>query len=202
MNKRTWKNSYDSREVQKEFFTKIKGEDKTDQSQLAGASIVEMAKKFGIDAIIAKAEQTYINENLQDKLYGHDLTSMYQSKEELLNVKKKLNNLFENIPARIRKEVFNDDPAEFLNAYTFNDETKLAELNKLGIVSDTQINQVKEYNQMKAKEKAEAKLREQFVNELQKQGDTLYENFKKTGNVTNNSGTDISKGTGDVQQSV
>lgn len=158
----------------------------TDQSQICSASIVEMAKKFGIDAIIAKAEKMEIDDRLKDKLYGHDYTKMFKSREELLNTKKRLNNLFENVPARIRKEIFNDSVEEFINAYTYNDETKLTQLNRLGLVSDTQLDNVKKYNQKIEKERIETETRAKFTEELKKQGETLYETFKKTGIINTN----------------
>ena len=140
-----FKNHYSQIGRKEGFSIKYEDEDMTDQSQLSSASIVEMAKRFGIDAIIAKAERTNIEADslLAGKLYGHDFTQMFNSKEEMLNTKKKLNNLFENIPARMRKELFNDNPMEFVNAYVTNDEKKLTELSKVGLVSQTQLESVK-----------------------------------------------------------
>ena len=158
-----FKNAYENKRNEK-FFTKIDYEDDpTDQSQIIGASMREMAKKFGIDALIAKAEQTMINESLQNELYGNDYTNMFTSKEHLLNVKKNVHNLFERIPARIRKEIFNDNVQEFLDAYTTNDENKLTTLNKYGIVSDSQLNAVKQYNINKAKELKEIQTKNSFI---------------------------------------
>lgn len=182
-----WEYKYDKIRKKEEFFTeydKEKAVDMTDQSQLCGASIVEMAKKFGIDAIIAKAEQRMVDNNkILDQLYGNDYTKMFNTTENMLNVKKKLNNLFENIPARIRKEMFNDNVSEFIQAYTTNDETKLNTLNKIGLVSDTQLEQVRNYNESKRKETKENELRKAFSEKMNKLEKGLYDKFKETGNI-------------------
>ena len=183
-----FKNHYNQIGKKKDFKTKYNAEDETDQSQIASASIVEMAKRYGIDAIIAKAEQKNIeaNSSLANQLYGHDFTNMFNSKEEMLNVKKKLNNLFENIPARIRKEIFKDNPMEFINAYATNDEKKLGKLAEIGIVSQSQLEDVKQYNIQKNKERIETETRKAFITELEKKTGALYEEFKTNGNININ----------------
>lgn len=179
-------NTYMTRVKKPEFFTNIKNDnDMTDQSQIYSASITEMAKRFGIDAIIAKAKQTQIDQSVMDKLYGHDLTKLYTDRAELLNTKKKLNNLFENIPAIIRKQEFNDSVEEFINAYTYNDEKKLEKLNKLGIVSTTQLENVKEYNKIQRERAQEELTRKKFTDYLESKGVDFYEEFKKTGSIGN-----------------
>lgn len=167
----------------KEFFTKILDKKEvTDQTQLAGASIKELAKKFGIDALKSKAKQMTIeNQELLDKLYGHDYTNMFKSKEDLLNTKKNLNNAFEKIPAQLRKVLFKDDVTEFVHAMTTNDEIKLKELNKYGIISDTQLNSVIEHNNAIKEQRRKAETQQNFINELEKMKGKLYENFEKTG---------------------
>lgn len=180
-----FKNHYSQIGKKEEFKVKYDEKDMTDQSQLCSASIVEMARKYGIDAIIAKAEQRNLEAGaIQDKLYGHDFTNMFKSREELLNTKKKLNNIFENIPARMRKEYFNDNPMEFINAYTSNDEKKLGKLAEIGLVSETQLNAVKTYNANKRAVETENANKARFIEQLEKQQGALYENFKKTGNIT------------------
>lgn len=184
-----WENKYTKMKKKEEYFTIYdeNAKDMTDQSQICSASIVEMAKKFGIDAIIAKAEQRNIDNNkILDQLYGNDYTKMFTTTENMLNVKKKLNNLFENIPARIRKEMFNDNVTEFIQAYTSNDEKKLKTLNEIGLVSDTQLNQVINYNKTKIKEAKENELRKAFTEKMNTLEKGLYENFKETGNININ----------------
>lgn len=181
-----FKNHYETKKIKKEFFTKISKEDMTDQSQLASASIVEMAKRYGIDAILAKAEQTQVDQNVMDKLYGHDLTKLYTDKAEMLTMRNKLNNLFENIPARLRKNMFDDKVENFIHAYTSNDENKLEALSGIGLVSKTQLENVKEYNKIKREEAKEAIKRQEFTDMLKDKGVELYEQFKKTGNIINN----------------
>lgn len=185
MAKTIFKNYYENRKRHDEF--KWKQKDKTsltDQSQLCGASIVEMAKRFGIDAIIAKAEKTIVdNINLQDKLYGNDFTKLFKSPEERLNVKRNLNRLFELIPARIRKTEFNDNVADFINAYTTNDINKLTKLEEIGIVSKTQLEQVKQLNKEINNKKQEIETKKAFLNKLEEMKGGLYENFAKTGNI-------------------
>ena len=52
-----FKNRYSGQRRKEEFFTKQENkEDLTDQSQITTASISSMAKKFGIDVLIAKAQ--------------------------------------------------------------------------------------------------------------------------------------------------
>lgn len=188
-----------------EFVTKYSenAEDMTDQSQVVSASIVEMAKRFGIDAIIAKAEQKVVeNQAILDQLYGHDYTKMFTNKESMLNAKNKLNTIFEKLPARIRKEYFNDNVTEFVDAYTYNDERKLEQLNKLGIVSNTQLEEVKGYNKKIKLEKEEQIKKQQFIEKLSEQQGALYEKFKETGNIifdNNKINTGVSK---DVQTDI
>ena len=179
----TFRNYYTTKERKPEFQKLVEGESLTDQSQYASASIREMAKRFGIEAIMAKAEQLTATESLKDHLYGNDFTKMFKSKEELLNVKKRLREQFELIPARMRKTIFNDNVEEFVNAYTYNDINKLTELNKVGIVSTSQLEQAIAYD-TKLKETAkENQLKSKFVAELEKQKEGLYEEFKKTGSI-------------------
>lgn len=182
-----FKNTYSERKAKPEFYKKIEGDDLTDQTQITSASIVEMAKRFGIDAIIARAEAMEVNDEFKDKMYGNDITKMFTDKAEMLNTKKKLTNIFEKIPARIRKEKFNDDVAEFIWAYTQNDEGKLTELNKIGIVSTTQLENVKEENKRKAIAAKEEQTRINFIKELEKNKGNMYENYKKTGSIMENS---------------
>ena len=118
------------------------------------------------------------------------LILMHTSVEELLNTKKRINNLFEKIPAIIRKEEFNDNPMEFVNAYVTNDEKRLTQLNKLGIVSDTQLNQVKNYNQNLRKQKKEELTRKAFIEKLEQKKGALYEKFKETGEISINNSKD------------
>lgn len=167
----------------KQFKKELTDERLTDQSQLERASITEMAKKFGIDALMAKAEQNYINEDLQNKLYGIDYTKMFTSMDELLKTKKKLNRVFEQIPARIRKEEFHDNVAEFVTAYTSSDENRLERLNKYGIISDSQLNNVKTRNNNIRAEREEAAKKEEFIRKLEEQKAGLYEKFKTTGTI-------------------
>ena len=202
MAKLIFKDTYSEIRKKEEFYKKHEGEDMTDQSQLCGASIVEMAKKFGIEAIIAKAEATEIDDTLKDKLYGNDFTNMFKNKEDMLNTRKKIMNLFENIPARIRKEQFGDDVASFLNAYTTNDENKLGALNKIGIVSDTQLNSVKEYNKLQKQIRQENETRKRFTELLEQKGNILYENFKKFGDITKNNQINNTASNQDVQTSI
>lgn len=193
-----FKDSYSERTTKEEFFTTPDDTQMTDQSQVCQASIVEMAKKFGIDAIIAKAEQTQIDDNLKNQLYGHDFTNMFHSKEERLNVKNKLNNVFENIPARLRKELFQDSVANFVDAYVTNDEKKLTELNKIGLVSDTQLNQVKTFNENLAYAKKEAETQKAFAEKMNELKGGLYETFKTTGNISFDNNQNSSADSGDV----
>lgn len=183
-----FKNRYSGQGRKEEFFTKQENkEDLTDQSQISSASISSMAKKFGIDALIAKAQKMNIeNEKILDQLYGNDYTKMFTSRDELLNTKKKLNNLFEHLPAKMRKEVFNDNVMEFVNAYTTNDENKLTQLHKLGIVDEHQLNSVKSYNANIRAQKQEAETKARFIAELERNQGAIYENFKKTGNISIN----------------
>lgn len=187
-----FKNRYNTIGTKKEFWKEYDQKDMTDQSQLAGASIVEMAKKFGIDAIISKAEKMEIEVgNLQDQLFGHDLTKTFQNNTELLETKKKLSTVFERIPARMRKELFNDNTEEFLNAMTHNDEKKLEQLNKIGMISDTQLTKVKEYNKKLRTEAEENRIRKEFTKALEENKNELYTQFKKNGNIiTNNQNND------------
>lgn len=179
-------NTYCSRRKKPEFFTTPDTEnDLTDQSQLANASIKEMAKKFGIEALENLARKQYLEEGskLKDTLYGNDFTKLHTSKEELLNTKKKVAKLFEQVPAILRKELFHDNPIEFVNAYVSNDENKLSGLHKAGIISDTQINIVKEYNRNLRLQKEENIKKQEFITKLENQHGALYEQFKKTGDI-------------------
>lgn len=202
-----FKNHYNQIGRKEEFKISYDEPDMTDQSQLSSASITEMAKRYGIDAIMAKAQQRIVEENsaLAGKLYGNDYSNMFTSKEEMLNVKKKLNNVFENIPAIIRKEVFKDNPMEFINAYTTNDETKLEKLAEIGLVSQTQLENVKQYNANQRAIKAENETRKAFITELEKQQGALYETFKTSGNINLSINNDNTKNTtglqGDLPQS-
>lgn len=183
-----FKNAYSNNIKKTEFFTEYKNNEKiTDESQIIQSSIVEMAKKFGIDAIIQKANETKLNNDLiKNKLYGNDLTKGFTSKEELLNTKKRVSTLFNNIPAKIRKEVFKDSVVNFVNAYTSNDEKALTQLNKIGIVSDTQLQKVKTYNENVRKQQQDLLTKQRFIEELNKVESNLYENFKNTGNIVIN----------------
>lgn len=179
-----FKNYYDTIGIKPESHIKYKAKDMTDQSQLASASISEMAKKFGIEALKSKAEKTYIDSlQLQNQLFGHDFTKMNQSKEELLNIKRKLTNMFNCIPAGMRKELFQDNIHKFLETYTSNDEVKLQKLVNVGLVSESQYNQVVTNNNKLKAEKIENEKRESFIKELEKQKEGIYETFKKTGNI-------------------
>ncbi len=199
-----FKNHYSQIGKKEGFKIKYDAEDLTDQSQLSSASITEMAKRYGIDAIIAKAEQKNVEANsaLANKLYGNDYTQMFKSKEELLNTKKRLNNLFENIPARIRKEQFNDNPMEFINAYTCNDETKLGKLAEIGIVSKSQLESVKNYNKQIKLQKQEIETQKAFIKALESKQGELYEKFKETGNININNIQNNQTDNTNVQKSV
>ena len=120
----------------------------------------------------------------------------------MLNTKKKLNNLFENIPARMRKELFNDNPMEFVNAYVTNDEKKLTELSKVGLVSQSQLETVKNYNANIKKINEENKIRQKFIAELEKQKEGLYDTFKATGNINLNNIQNNETGNADIQTGV
>lgn len=199
-----FKNHYNQIGRKKDFTIKYEAEDMTDQSQLTSASICEMAKRYGIDAIIAKAKQTNIEADsmLAGKLYGHDFTNMFNSKEEMLNVKKRIGNLFENIPAEIRKTIFKDNPINFINAYVTNDENKLEQLENIGIISKTQLEQVRNYNKNKKAIAEENINRERFIKELEKQQGAMYENFKKNGNINFNNMADVTTPSPSLQQSI
>lgn len=199
-----FKNFYNNRKVKEEFFTKQENrEELTDQSQITSASISAMAEKFGIDAVIAKAQQKNIeSETLKAQLYGNDFSQMFKSKEEMLNTKNKLNRLFEKLPARIRKEEFNDNVVNFVNAYTNGDEKKLESLNKLGIVSDKQLNYVKNMNETKQAEKNENIKRTEFITKLENMKAGLYENYKKTGTINIDIPKDITVNNNNLQESL
>lgn len=192
--KTKYKNYYGTIGRKEEFFTSYpNAEDKTDQSQLASASITEMAKRFGIEAIESKATRMYIEAGkLQDQLYGMDLTKL-ADKETMLNTKKKLNNLFNNIPAKMRKDMFHDSVEEFINSFTFNDEEKLTQLNKIGLVSKTQLENVKAYNNRVKMENAENAIKIKFAEAVEAQKGQLYETFKKTGNIISGNMDDNTK---------
>ncbi len=193
-----FKDRYSEQKIKEEFYTTPDKTEMTDQSQYASASIVEMAKKFGIDAIIAKAEQTQVNDAVKDQLYGHDFTNMFHSAEERLNVRNKLRNVFENVPARIRKSVFNDSIANFIDAYVTNDETKLTELNKIGLVSDTQLANVKQFNAEMNAAKKESETRKAFIEKLESEKGGMYETFKQTGNIVINNNQNGTSDSGNV----
>lgn len=179
----TFLNYYNTIGRKEDFKRKITGESLTDQSQYVSASIREMAKRFGIEAIMAKAEQLSATESLKDNLYGNDFTQMFKSKDALLNTKKKLREQFEKIPARLRKTLFSDNVEEFVNAYTYNDTNKLKELNKVGIVSDTQLEQAIAYNKELETTRLENQTRNNFIKELEKKKEGLYAQFKETGTI-------------------
>lgn len=196
-------NQYETRKIKKEFHRNpAKEKDLTRQDQLASASIVEMANRFGIDAIISKAKAIEVDQVVMDKLYGHDLTEMYQDKSQLLNVRNRLTTVFNNIPAGIRKEMFHDKPEEFVQAYMVNDEKKLEALQKVGIVSKTQLEKVKKYNQNLKMIEIENKKREQFTEQLKLKGDMLYENFKKTGDIMYSDSKNITDNIQNVQTNI
>lgn len=198
MAKINFKDRYCEERKKEEFYTEPEQTQMTDESQLCQASIVEMAKKFGIDAIIAKAKQTEIDDNLKNQLYGHDFSDMFKSREDRLKVKNKLNNVFENIPAQMRKELFHDDVTKFVDAYVTNDIEKLTGLNKVGIVSDSQLQQVKDFNAKLEAQKREIETRKAFMNKLNEVNGDLYENYKKTGNITINSSENSTPGNTNV----
>lgn len=176
--------SLTSRIPKKEFDTVITGESLTDQSQHANASIREMAKKYGIDALMDKATRTYIDSlQVQEKFYGFDLSKNFNNTEDILNTKNKLNKLFELIPAGIRKTEFNDNPQSFVEAFTGKDSKKIEILNKYGIISDTQLNQHKAEMKRLAEIAIEDKTKTAFVEKLETMKEGLYEQFKKTGNI-------------------
>lgn len=196
-------NQYETRKIKKEFQRNpAKEKDLTRQDQVVQASITEMANRYGIDAIIAKAKAKEVDQVVMDKLYGHDLTEMYQDKSQLLNVRNRLTNVFNNIPAGIRKEMFHDRPEEFVQAYMINDEKKLEALQKVGIVSKTQLEKVKKYNQNLKNIEIENKKRLEFTEQLKLKGDLLYENFKRTGDIIYNNNQNITDNNQNVQPSV
>lgn len=199
----TFKNSYNTVGHKPEFGIKYKAEDMTDQSQHASASISEMAKKYGIEALMSKANKQYVDSiALQDQFFGHDFTQMQQSKEDLLNVKKKVTNLFNNIPAAIRKTVFNDNIQNFLDTYTSNDVNKITALRNIGLVSDTQLNAVVNYNNKLKEEKLNNQKRKEFIAALEAQQGALYENFKNTGNIIINNNKDTATGNTVLQDNI
>lgn len=176
--------SLTSRIPKKEFDTIVTGESLTDQSQHANASIREMAKKYGIDALMDKATRTYIDSlKIQEQFYGFDLSKNFNSTEEILSTKNKLNKLFELIPAGIRKTEFNDNPQSFVEAFTGKDSKKIEILNKYGIISDTQLNQHKAEMQRLSEIAKENQTKNAFIQKLETLKEGLYEQFKQTGNI-------------------
>ena len=168
-----------------------------------GEKILKKEKKFGIDAMISLAKQRTLEaESTKSAIYGLDLTKGAKSKEEILNIKNRLNNIFLNIPALIRKEMFKDNPIEFINAYTSGDINKLTELNKIGLVSDTQLTNVKNYNNKILEEQREANQRKSFIEKLESMKEGLYETFKNTGNININSIQNNSINNTNVQDSI
>lgn len=140
-----FKNNYNQMKIKEEFFREIKGESRTDQDQLAQASITIMAEKFGIDAIINKAKMMEPDENTKLQLYGRDLTQFINNKADILNLKRDLTNVFERIPAAMRKEYFNDDVVNFVDAYSSGDVKRLEVLQKYGLIHENQVENVKNH---------------------------------------------------------
>lgn len=176
--------SLTSRIPKPEFDTIVTGESMTDQSQHANASIREMAKKYGIDALMDKATRTYIDSiKVQDQFYGFDLSKNFNNTEDILSTKNKLNKLFELIPAGIRKTEFNDNPQAFVEAFTGKDSKKIEILNKYGIISDTQLNQHKAEIQRQAEIAKENQTKNAFIEKLETMKGGLYEQFKQTGDI-------------------
>lgn len=179
------KNYYETIGKKEEFWRKIEDKThKTNQDELERASISVMAEKYGIEAIQRKAEQMYIEAGaLQDKLFGHDLTNMNTVKEEILNTKNKLGEIFNLIPARLRKTLFNDNVGEFVNSYINGDEQKLTELSKHGLVSEKQLNKVKIAREQREAKRKEEETKIRFAELIKQKEGELYETFKKTGNI-------------------
>lgn len=183
----SFKNKYERRQ-RTEFWKKYENNQKvTDESQQSQASITEMAKKYGIEALEMKAMKTNIEASeLQNRLYGNDLTKSFNSREELLKTKMKLNKEFEKLPAVLRKQLFNDNVVEFVNAYTSEDLNKLEVMKNHGIISETQLNNVKTYINNKELARKEELNRKQFIDRLETMKEGLYENYKATGTITLN----------------
>lgn len=179
--KTKFKNNYSERRKKNEFYREIEGESKTDQDQLAQASISIMAEKFGIDAIINKARQMEPDEYTKSQLYGRDLTKYLTNKDEVLNLKRDLNLVFETLPAMMRKQLFNDRVEEFVEAYSSSNIEKLEALKKYGLVHEQQLDNLKEYfnkeklMQEKAfEEKVQQELKKQ-ISQIQSKGEIINE---------------------------
>lgn len=187
------KNYYSTIGYKKNFETIVDEElpSMTDQSQLVSASIVEMAKKYGIEAIISRAEQTKLEAgSTQSELYGIDLTNGFKSKEQMMGVGNKLKTLFERIPARIRKEHFNDQVGTFIEKFTSGEINTMTKLNEIGLISDTQLNGIKTKINEQNEIAKEMERKNEFIKALETNKSTLYEVYKRTGkielNTTNN----------------
>lgn len=142
-----FKNTYTERRKKEEFYRKVPKDSQTRQDQVYQASITLMAQKFGIDAIISKAQQDMAGQEFQNMVFGMDFANCLQDKESMLNTKIKLVRAFEQIPAKIRKEQFKDNVNNFVESYYTTDVEKLKILNKYGLIGEQQILKVQEYNQ-------------------------------------------------------
>lgn len=140
-----FENGYNSRKIKSEFFREISGESKTNQDHLAQASISIMAEKFGIDAIINKAKANEPSQYTQQQLFGVNLCNFISDNANLLNLKRDLSKVFEQVPAKIRKELFNDDVKEFVHSYSEGNINKLRELEKYGLVNGLQVDKLEQH---------------------------------------------------------
>lgn len=173
-----------------QFWRTIKGEHMTNQSEAIDGNVRLMAEKYGIETLMSEAERRTIEkESLQAELYGNDLTQKNMTKEAILESKKKLESMFNRIPARLRKEMFADDVTKFITKYTSQDLNELNELKKVGIISENQYEKVKQYNKEKENRIKEEQTKIRFAEEMKKAEGDLYENFKKNGTLVINKNT-------------
>lgn len=151
-----FKTNYNQKKIKNDFFREISGESKTKQDQVVQASITLMAEKFGIDAIINKAKMLEPTEENKLQLYGIDLSKYINEKEKVLNLKRDLEKTFNHLPAAMRKQYFNDDYREFVEAYSSGDLKKLGVLKEYGLVNELQYDKVKNTLEMKANKEKES----------------------------------------------
>lgn len=175
---------YNSNRIRKEYFRKIEGEHQTNQDQLAEAKLSVMAEKFGITALMSKAKQTEINEDLQAELYGNDLTTMITDRTNLLQTKENLRKTFTRIPAIIRKNEFGDKVENFVEAYTSGDLEKLKKLNKIGLIDNLQIEKLNKFNEDRKNEYEKAKMQEfeKYAKKMNYVKAVIGDNNEKIGN--------------------
>lgn len=181
-------NYYNTIGTKEEFKTKIaEMESLTNQDQLASASIVAMAEKYGIEAIIAKAKQQELEAGqTQSMLFGIDISQGFKSREQMLGVGQKLNTIFERIPAKIRKEIFNDKVGNFIDKYTNGDLKTAIEMEKIGLMSKKQVQSIQTKIEEIKRIENESRLRDEFIAKLETQKNNLFEAYKKTGTININ----------------